>query len=85
MGYYFKDAYIEHYDPEAKDCIRNLENAREKILALVNQVREDDRLRRGLEQDMYQYGVDRESRHLADKFSRNLASEMRTRQPLPTE
>ncbi|MHC4798214.1 MAG: hypothetical protein ACYTF1_16395 [Planctomycetota bacterium] len=85
VGYYFKNAYIEHYDPEAKDCIRNLENARAQILALVKQVRADDRIRRGLEQDIHQYGLERKFLQPADKFCRDLASEMTKRQPLPTE
>lgn len=78
VGYYFKNAFIEHYDPEAKDPVRNLEDAGPRLEGLVREARADSRLR-GLEEDIYRLGLEGRFLEVAEKFSHDLAAAVKER------
>jgi hypothetical protein len=78
VGYYFKNAFIEPYDPEAKDPVRNLDGAGLRLEALVREARADSRLM-GLEEDIYRFGLEARFLQVAEEFSHELAAAIKER------
>lgn len=78
IGYYFKNAYISHYDPEAKQCEEHLGKLEQSLRDMVSEARGDARLR-GLEEDVYRLGLNERFLTVAEKFSDELAKEIKSR------
>jgi hypothetical protein len=78
IGYYFKNAFIEHYDMQATDSVRNLAEAGRRLRSLVSEARADSRLR-GLEEDIYRLGLEKKFLQRAEKFSLELDADMKKR------
>ena len=78
IGYYFQNAYISHYDSEAKECVANLQKLEQSLRNVVAEARRDSRLK-GLEEDVYSIGLEGRFLSVAEQFSDQLAKEIEVR------
>ncbi|MCP3886478.1 MAG: hypothetical protein GY700_13615 [Propionibacteriaceae bacterium] len=78
IGYYYKNLFVEHYDPEATDLLRNLRANVGQLQALVREARLDMRLR-GLEIDVYREGMEDRILERAEQFCDDVIKALQSR------
>lgn len=70
--YYFKNGFLGCSDPEAKDSVQRLKEAGYRLEALVREARNDIRLR-GLEEDVYRFGLEESFLQPVEQLCHDLA------------